>query len=111
VIPVVSIDAQMEEALKEVPADAPVLETLLRMQLDTQERSGLDDRTYLLVRFAALVALDASADSYLVNLSFAEEAGLRPEEIRGVLIALAPLVGGARIVSAAGRVRLAVSGA
>ena len=40
--------------------DAPVLETLLQMNLDAAERSGLDADTYLAVRLAALVAMDAA---------------------------------------------------
>ncbi|MEV8528220.1 carboxymuconolactone decarboxylase family protein [Streptomyces sp. NPDC052000] len=82
-------------------ADAPVFETLVQMTLDTFERSGLDPETYLLTRIAALVAMDASPASYLLNVGAAEELGVPVEKIQGVLVAVAPVVGSARVVSAA----------
>ncbi len=82
--------------------DAPVLETIAQMHLDTLERSGLDERTYFLVRLAALVALNAPPASYLVNIGAAVDAGVGPEEMRGALVAIAPVVGSARVVAAAG---------
>ncbi|MEV3907279.1 carboxymuconolactone decarboxylase family protein [Streptomyces canus] len=82
-------------------ADAPVFETLVQMTLDTFERSGLDQETYLLARIAALVAMDASAPSYLLNIGTAAEIGMPLEKIQGTLVAIAPVVGSARIVSAA----------
>lgn len=82
-------------------ADAPVFETLVQMTLDTFERSGLDDETYLLARIAALVAMDASAPSYLLNIGTAAEAACAAGEDPGTLVAIAPVVGSARVVSAA----------
>jgi alkylhydroperoxidase/carboxymuconolactone decarboxylase family protein YurZ len=82
--------------------DAPVLEQLAQMTLDTRDRSGLDDETYTLVRIAALVASDAAPMSYLVNLGAAAEIGVPLEEVQGTLVAIAPIVGSARVVSAAG---------
>ena len=73
--------------------DAPVLETLLQMNLDAAERSGLDGETYMLVRLAALVAMDAAPVSYLITLGAAEEAGLTVEKVQAVLVAIAPVVG------------------
>ncbi|MBB6419267.1 carboxymuconolactone decarboxylase family protein [Streptomyces massasporeus] len=82
-------------------ADAPVFETLIQMNLDTFERSGLDQEAYLLARIAALVAMDASAPSYLLNIGTAAELGVPLEKIQGTLVAIAPVVGSARVVSAA----------
>ncbi|MFJ2153042.1 carboxymuconolactone decarboxylase family protein [Streptomyces microflavus] len=82
-------------------ADASVFETLVQMTLDTFERSGLDAETYLLTRVAALVAMDASPASYLLNLGAAEKLGVPWERIQGTLVAVAPVVGSARVVSAA----------
>ncbi|MFH9694242.1 carboxymuconolactone decarboxylase family protein [Streptomyces globisporus] len=82
-------------------ADAPVFETLVQMTLDTFERSGLEEETYLLARIAALVAMDASPASYLLNIGTAAEAGVPLEKVQGTLVAIAPVVGSARIVSAA----------
>jgi 4-carboxymuconolactone decarboxylase len=84
--------------------DAPVLERLIAMNLDSMENSELDPRTYFLVRIAALVAMDAAPVSYLVNLGLAAEVGVTLEEAQGTLIAIAPVVGSARVASAAGNV-------
>jgi alkylhydroperoxidase/carboxymuconolactone decarboxylase family protein YurZ len=83
--------------------DRPVLETLAQMTIDTFERSGLDPKTYALVRIAALVAIDAAPASYLLNVGTASDLGVTPEEIQGTLVAVAPVVGTARIVSAASK--------
>jgi 4-carboxymuconolactone decarboxylase len=84
--------------------DAPVLETLAQMTVNTLERSGLDQETYLLTRIAALVAMDAAPMSYLVNIGAADAAGVPLERVQGTLVAIAPIVGTARIVSAAGKI-------
>jgi alkylhydroperoxidase/carboxymuconolactone decarboxylase family protein YurZ len=78
-----------------------VLETLAEMHLDTFERSGLDAKTYFLVRLAALVAMDAAPASYLLALATADQAGVGAEDVKGALAAIAPIVGSARVVSAA----------
>lgn len=84
--------------------DAPVLEQLAVMNLDTLQNSGLDERTYHLARLAALVAMDVAPVSYLVNLGMATDAGVTLDEARGAMIAISPIVGSARIASAAGKV-------
>lgn len=84
--------------------DAPVLENLLAMNLDSLERSSLSPETYFLVRLAALVAMDAAPVSYLVNLGLATDAGVTLEQAQGMMVAIAPVVGSARITAAAGNV-------
>src|SRR4051812_48152519 len=83
--------------------DRKVLETLTKMTADTLERSGLDDETYMLVRIAALVASDAAPVSYLVNLGVANEAGVELSKIVGTMVAVAPVIGTARVTSAASK--------
>jgi 4-carboxymuconolactone decarboxylase len=83
--------------------DAPLLETLAQMSLNTLERSGLDLETYTVARVAALVAMDAAPVSYLLNLGTAADLGVPLETVRGTLVAIAPVVGSARIVSAASK--------
>lgn len=83
--------------------DAPVLETLAQMTLNTLERSGLDPETYALVRIAALIAMDAAPVSYLVNVGVASEIGVPLEKVQGTLVAIAPVIGSARTVSAASK--------
>jgi alkylhydroperoxidase/carboxymuconolactone decarboxylase family protein YurZ len=91
--------------------DAPVLETLLAMNLDALERSGLDDQTYLLVRLAALVAMDAAPLSYAITFGVGADAGLTAEKAQAVLVAIAPIVGSARVTAAAGAIVRGVLGA
>jgi alkylhydroperoxidase/carboxymuconolactone decarboxylase family protein YurZ len=91
--------------------DTPVLETVFAMHLDALERSGLDAHTYVLVRLAALVALDAPPVSYGITIGAAADAGVTVEEAQSVLVAIAPIVGTARITAAAGNIIRAVVGA
>jgi 4-carboxymuconolactone decarboxylase len=80
--------------------NAPVLETLVQMNEGVPERSGLDPETFMLVRIAALASTGAPPASYLLNLGAASELGLSLEQVQGVLIAIAPVVGSARVASA-----------
>ena len=98
-------ESPSQSALSDVArGDAPVLERLIAMNLDSMEHSQLDPRTYFLVRIAALVAMDAAPVSYVVNLGLAAEVGVTLEDAQGALIAIAPVVGSARVAAAAGNV-------
>lgn len=83
--------------------DPIVLETLTRMTEGTLERSGLDEKTFMLVRMAALIATDAAPVSYLANMGVAAEAGIDLDTILGTMVAVAPVVGTARVTSAAAK--------
>ncbi|GGX80273.1 carboxymuconolactone decarboxylase family protein [Streptomyces fructofermentans] len=83
-------------------SDTPVLDTIAAMTVDSIERCGLDDRTLILTRIAALVAMDAPAVSYLAHVGPAIKAELTVEQLQDVLVAVAPVVGTARVMSAAG---------
>ena len=48
--------------------DTPVLDLLASMTADSLEASSLDPETLMLVRIAALVAVDAAPISYVANL-------------------------------------------
>ena len=61
--------------------------------------SGLDTKAIV----AALVAVDAPPASYLLNLGAADKVGVDEEQIVGVLAAIAPIVGTARVASATGK--------
>lgn len=54
----------------------------------------------MLIRIAALVAVDAPPASYLLNLEAAAVDGVDPEQVRSVLALVAPIVGTARVASA-----------
>ena len=85
-------------------ADTPILDLLARMNTDAVEVSTLDPEKLMLVRIAALVAMDAPPVSYMLNLSVAGDVDVDAEEVRGVLAAIAPIVGTPRIVTAAGNI-------
>jgi 4-carboxymuconolactone decarboxylase len=61
----------------------------------------LDPKMRALARLAAYVALDASAHAYLRAVEVSVRCGASPDEMVGVLFAVAPVVGVARVVSAA----------
>jgi len=85
-------------------SETPVLDLLATMTAESIEASSLDAETLALVRIAALVAVDAPAVSYLMNLALASELGVDAEQVRGVLAAIAPIVGTARVASATGKI-------
>lgn len=85
-------------------SDNPLLETVLEMTSASVDRVDFSDEVLLLVRLAALVAVDAPPSSYLVNLGAAAGTSLTLEDARSVLIAVAPIVGTPRVVSAAGQI-------
>jgi 4-carboxymuconolactone decarboxylase len=84
--------------------ETPVLDLLSNMTADSIAASTLDAQTLMLVRIAALAAVDAPPISYALNLEAAADAGLDADQVRGVLIAIAPIVGTPRVVSATGSI-------
>ena len=88
--------------------ERPLLDTVLAMTSASLERANLVDRELMLVRLAALAAVDAPASSYLLNLGVAVDVGLTLEDVQGVLIAIAPIVGSPKVVTAAGTIAAAL---
>jgi hypothetical protein len=89
-------------------ADTPVQDLLATMTAASVEQSELDPRSLMLVRLAALVAVDAPSVSYLMNLAVAGEVGLEPGDVEQVLVGVAPVVGTARVASASGKIARAL---
>ena len=83
--------------------EASVLQTLAQMEVHALERSELDQETYTLIRLAALVATDAAPVSYLAHLEAGGGAGIPMEKVLWTLVAITPIVGSARVLSAASR--------
>lgn len=81
--------------------ETPVLDTLAAMTLESVERCNLDPNTLILVRLAALAAVDARPLSYLAHVGPGAEAGVTVEQVQDVLVAVAPIIGSARTLSAA----------
>jgi alkylhydroperoxidase/carboxymuconolactone decarboxylase family protein YurZ len=82
--------------------ETPVLDLITDMTAASIEASSLDAETLMLVRIAALVAVDAPPVSYAFNLAAVGDLEIDPEQVRGVLAAVAPIVGTPRIASATG---------
>jgi alkylhydroperoxidase/carboxymuconolactone decarboxylase family protein YurZ len=86
----------------------PLLDLLAKMNEDSIEAADLDPKTLMLVRIAALVAVDAPPASYLLNLKAADDAGLDADLVRGVFAAVAPIVRGSRVAAGIGNVMRAL---
>jgi alkylhydroperoxidase/carboxymuconolactone decarboxylase family protein YurZ len=84
--------------------EAPVLETLVEINAVSLARAELDPATLLLVRIAALAAVDAPAASYLMHVGPAVESGVTVEQVQDVLVAVAPITGAPRVLSAATKI-------
>ena len=90
--------------MAELTSETPVLDLLASMTVDSVEASSLDPETLMLVRIAALAAVDAPPISYLLNLEAAGELDVDAEQVRGVLAAIASIVGTARVAAAMGKI-------
>ena len=88
--------------------DTPVLDLLASMTMRSIDAATLEPKQFMLARIAALVAVDAPPASYLLNLGAASELDIDAEQVRGVLLAIAPIVGTVRIVSAIGNIARAL---
>jgi alkylhydroperoxidase/carboxymuconolactone decarboxylase family protein YurZ len=88
--------------------DTEMLEKAIGLREQSRDASGLDGRTFALVKIAALIALDAPPPSYSWQIGNALEEGVTPEDIVAVLRAIAPQVGGPRVIAAAQQVMQAL---
>ena len=82
-------------------SETPVLDTIADLTAVSAGRCGLQVDELILVRLAALAAVDARPVSYLAHVGPAAEAGITVERVQDVLVAIAPIIGTARVVSAA----------
>jgi alkylhydroperoxidase/carboxymuconolactone decarboxylase family protein YurZ len=85
-------------------SESPVLDTLAAMTVASIDHNSLSPREYMLARLAALIAMDAPPLSYVANAAAIEESGITADEIQGVMIAVAPVVGAPRVMSAGGHI-------
>jgi 4-carboxymuconolactone decarboxylase len=87
---------------------------LRRLALNDEESVGMvlangpEAATGLLVRLGALLALGAATTSIRATVERAIAAGATEAEIVGVLVAVAPAVGLARVVATAPRLAVAI---
>src|SRR4051794_26649235 len=103
------ITAETHEALSGISGgDLKLLEDAMGLRESELEGSGLDARTFGLAKIAALIALDAPPASYAWQVANAVDDGATAEDILGVLRAVAPQVGGPRVIAAAPEIMLAL---
>ena len=104
-----SVAQETQDALAGISAgDMQMLDEALGMREAHLAGTGLDARTFSLVKIAALIALDAPPASYAWQVGNALDEGASPEDVLGVLRAVAPQVGGPRVVAAAPEIMLAL---
>ncbi|WP_222849202.1 carboxymuconolactone decarboxylase family protein [Trebonia kvetii] len=84
--------------------DTPVLDTIMDITTASIEHNSVSPRDFMLARLAALIAVDAPPASYLANAPALAQAGLTEQDIEGIMIAVAPVVGTPRVTSAAGQI-------
>jgi alkylhydroperoxidase/carboxymuconolactone decarboxylase family protein YurZ len=89
-------------------ADDKYVEEVLSNDRANLTASTLDAKAHALVRLGALIAIDAEAPAYMWTLQAARRAGASDDELVGCLLAALPLLGVARIVSAAPKLGLAM---
>ncbi len=103
------VDDATRTALAELAlGDPELLGEGLEMRAQLQRQSGLDPRSFALVKIAALMALDAPPASYLWQVGNALDDGATPEDLIGVLRAIAPQIGGPKTVAAAPELMVAL---
>jgi alkylhydroperoxidase/carboxymuconolactone decarboxylase family protein YurZ len=88
--------------------DDSFVEGVLGNESENVAASELDPKIHALVRIAALIAMDAAPQSYAACVHSAQAAGASSEEIVGTLVAVIPVVGVPRVVSAAPKLGLAL---
>jgi alkylhydroperoxidase/carboxymuconolactone decarboxylase family protein YurZ len=88
--------------------DDRYIDSLLRADQDEASLAGMDARSHALARIGALIALDAGPPAFMASVEAALHADVSEEEIVGTLIAVLPIVGVPRVVSAASNLGLAL---
>jgi 4-carboxymuconolactone decarboxylase len=88
--------------------DDRYIESLLAEDRIGAAEAGIEARAHALIRVGALIAMNAAPPSYMSAAEAAFKAGATHEEIVGTLIVVMPIVGVARVVSAAPNLGLAI---
>jgi len=84
--------------------ETPVLDALAEINAVSLDRTDLDPASLILVRLAALIAVDAPSASYLAHIGPAAEFGVSVGQVQDVLVAVAPIVGTPRTLDAAAKI-------
>ena len=99
----------MERLLRRLALnDETSVELVLARGSEAEHDTTLVPKVDLLVRLGALLALGAATTSLRTTVQRAKRAGATDDEIVGVLLAVAPAVGQARVVSTAPKLATAI---
>jgi 4-carboxymuconolactone decarboxylase len=102
------VDAIEQQLRRLALNDEKIVASVLAAGPSSSPESVLDRKTEALVRVGALLAVGASTASLRWTVEVAQSAGATDEEVLGVLIAIGPAVGLARVVAQAPRLALAM---
>lgn len=103
------VSAKVEDHLRRLArSDEKEIETMVGMRQGLKDITQLDARSFALVKIAALIAVDAPPASYMWQIGNAIAEGVTPEEVLGTMWAVAPQVGGPRVIAAAPEIMLAL---
>ena len=84
--------------------DTPVLDTMTEITAVSVEHNSLSPREYVLARLAAMIAVDAPPISWIATAQAVTESGMTIEDVQGVMIAVAPVVGTPLVMAAGGHI-------
>ena len=100
--------AWFQEALRDLAVNDRAMLAELHATGCADKCSPLDARELALVRVASLVAADGPVDTFRWTVGDALEAGASADKIVAVLLAVAPLVGFARVAMTAPKIAMAL---
>jgi hypothetical protein len=92
----------------DVASENLILGTLAAMTAESLARCDLDDNSLIAARIAAPPAVEAPVASYLLHVGPAMDAEVAIEQVQDILVAVAPIIGTPRTVSAAAKISTAL---
>ena len=100
---------EYQETLRKLAVrDDRFVDSILSAEVEHAPTPGLGPRAAAMVRFSALITLDAPVPVYQWAVDEALLAGVTVDELVGVLMALMPTIGVPRVSSAAPKIGLAL---
>jgi 4-carboxymuconolactone decarboxylase len=94
--------------LKLTVRDSDFFDEALASEEGNRSASGLDAKAHAFVQIGAMIATDATPQSYAICVDAARQAGASVDEIVGTLVAAMPVLGSPKVVTAAGKLGLAL---
>jgi alkylhydroperoxidase/carboxymuconolactone decarboxylase family protein YurZ len=87
-----------------MPDSSAVLDTLTEMTAVSVEHNSLSPREYMVARLAAMIAVGAPPISWYATSGAIEESGMTTDDVQGIMIAVAPVVGAPQVMAAGGHI-------